>query len=60
MNDKAISLLTSLKKFNEANDLIRKLGGKKGDGPVLDPTILIKQAEYEKDSGNWKESAHLY
>jgi intraflagellar transport protein 122 len=42
MIDKAVSLLTSLKKFNEANELIRKHGGKKGDGPLLDPQILIK------------------
>jgi len=43
MIDKAISLLTSLKKFNEANELIRKHGkSKNGDGPLLDPIILIK------------------
>ena len=60
MVDKAVTLLTSLKKFNEANELIKKHGGKKGDGPALDPTILIKQAEYERDSGNWKEAANLY
>ena len=58
--DKAVALLTSLKKFNEANELIRKHGGKKGDGPLLDPVILIKQAEFERDSGNWKEAASLY
>ena len=56
-----MSLLTSLKKFNEANELIKKHGQKKGgDGPLLDPIILIKQAEYERDSGNWKEAAALY
>jgi hypothetical protein len=60
MVDKAVALLTSLKKFNEANDLLKKHGKKGVDGPVLDPTILIKQAEYEKDSGNWKESANLF
>ena len=60
MIDKAVTLLTSLKKFNEANELIRKHGGKKGDGPLLDPVILIKQAEFERDSGNWKEAASLY
>jgi len=60
MIDKAVTLLTSLKKFNEANDLIRKHGNKKGDGPLLDPVILIKQAEFERDSGNWKEAAGLY
>lgn len=60
MIDKAVTLLTSLKKFNEANELIRKHGGKKGDGPLLDPVILIKQAEFERDSGNWKEAANLY
>lgn len=60
MIDKAVRLLTSLKKFNEANELIRKHGNKKGDGPLLDPIVLIKQAEYERDSGNWKEAAALY
>jgi hypothetical protein len=42
MIDKAIGLLTSMKKFNEANELIRKHGKSKGDGPLLDPIILIK------------------
>ena len=60
MVDKAVNLLTSMKKFNDANELIKKHGKKGGDGPALDPTILLKQAEYEKDSGNWKESAHLF
>ena len=60
MVDKAVTLLTSMKKFNDANDLIKKHGKKGADGPVLDPTILLKQAEYEKDSGNWKESANLF
>ena len=60
MVDKAVILLTSMKKFNEANDLIKKHGGKKGEGPALDPSILIKQAEYERDSGNWKEAANLF
>jgi len=61
MLDKAVNLYTSLKKFNEANELIRKHGGKRhGDGPLLDPVILIKQAEYERDSGNWKEAANLF
>ena len=60
MIDKAVSLLTSLKKFNEANELIKKHGKNKGDGPLLDPIILIKQAEFERDSGNWKEAASLY
>lgn len=60
MIDKAVTLLTSLKKFNEANELIRKHGNKKGDGPLLDPIVLIKQAEFERDSGNWKEAAALY
>ena len=31
-----------------------------GDQPVLDPVILIKQAEYERDCGNWKEAADLF
>jgi hypothetical protein len=42
MINKAVLLLTSLKKFNEANELIKKHGNKKGDGPLLDPSILIK------------------
>jgi len=61
MVDKAVTLLTSMKKFNEANELIKKHGSKKGEGGgQLDPTILIKQAEFERDSGNWKEAASLY
>jgi hypothetical protein len=31
-----------MKKFNEANELIKKHGQKRGDGNLLDPTILIK------------------
>ena len=27
---------------------------------MLDPQILIKQAEFERDSDNWKEAADLY
>ena len=43
MLDKAITLYTSLKKFQEANDLIRKHGkNRPGEGPLLDPMILIK------------------
>jgi hypothetical protein len=43
MLDKAILLYTSMKKFNEANELIKKHGkGKGGDGTLLDPAILIK------------------
>ena len=61
MLDKAITLYTNLKKFNEANELIRKYGKGKGvDGPLLDPIILIKQANFERDSGNWKEAADLF
>ena len=26
----------------------------------MNPQILIKQAEFERDSGNWKEAADLY
>ena len=34
MTDKAIDLYTSLKKFNEANELLRKHGkGRGGEGP---------------------------
>lgn len=61
MLDKAITLYTNLKKFTEANELIRKHGkGRNGEGPLLDPAILIKQAEFERDSDNWKEAADLY
>jgi hypothetical protein len=60
MLDKAITLLTQLKKFQEANDLIKKHGKKGGDQALLDPLILIKQAEFERDSDNWKEAADLY
>jgi hypothetical protein len=43
MLDKAINLYTALKKFQEANDLIRKHGkSRPGEGPLLDPLILIK------------------
>lgn len=42
MLDKAIALLTQLKKFQEANDLIKKHGKKGGDQTFLDPQILIK------------------
>ena len=38
-----------------------KHGSKKlGDTPMLDPVILIKQAEYERECGNWKEAADLF
>lgn len=61
MLDKAIALYIDLKKFNEANELIKKHGkGRTGEGPLLDPAILIKQAEFERDSDNWKEAADLY
>lgn len=55
-------MYTTLKKFTEANATLQKAGGKGrlGDGPVLDPVILIKAAEFEKESGNWKEAADLY
>jgi hypothetical protein len=43
MLDKAINIYISLKKFTEANELIRKHGKNRGDGgPLLDPVILIK------------------
>jgi intraflagellar transport protein 122 len=43
MLDKAINLFTQLKKFQEANDLIKKHGKKGGgDQNLLDPIILIK------------------
>ena len=35
MIDKAVLLLTSLKKFNEANELIKKYGGKKVGGFLI-------------------------
>jgi intraflagellar transport protein 122 len=59
--DKAATLMISMKKFNEANELMKKHGkSKSGEGAALDPSILIKQAEFERDSGNWKEAATLY
>ena len=59
--DRAIDIFTSLKKFTEAKELIRKHGkNRSGDTPFLNPQILIKQAEFERDSGNWKEAADLY
>ena len=43
MLDKAINIYISLKKFSEANELIRKHVKNRGDGaPLLDPIILIK------------------
>lgn len=44
MLDKAINMYTSLKKFNEANELIKKHGKNRGEGGIqlLDPIILIK------------------
>jgi len=61
MIDKAVDIYTSLKKFAEAKELIRKHGkNRQGDQPYLNPQILIKQAEFERDSGNWKEAADLY
>jgi intraflagellar transport protein 122 len=59
--DKAILLYTSLKQFQQANELIKKHGNKAGGGnALLDPVILVKQAEFERDSGNWKEAASLF
>ena len=52
--DKAINLYTTLKQFKEANDLIKKHGNKS------DPVILMKQAEYLRDTGQWKEAAELF
>ena len=61
MTDKAVEIYTSLKKFTEAKELIRKHGkNSQGNQPYLNPQILIKQAEFERDSGNWKEAADLY
>ena len=60
MMEKAIHMYTSLKKFNEANELIKKHGSKGGGNALLDPVILVKQAEFERDSGNWKEAASLF
>ena len=61
MLDKVINMYTSLKKFNEANELIKKHGkNREGGSQLLDPVILIKQAEFERDSGNWKEAAALF
>jgi hypothetical protein len=48
-------MYTTLKKFTEANEFLMKHGGKRiGDGPILDPVLLIKAAEYARDSGDWK------
>lgn len=52
--EKAINLYTTLKQFKEANDLIKKHGNKS------DPVILMKQAEYLRDTGQWKEAAELF
>jgi len=59
--DKAVNLYTTMKKFTEANALLSKHGNKRpGDSSALDPVILIKAAEFERDSGNWKEAADLF
>ena len=61
MIEKAVDIYTTLKKFTEAKDLIRKHGkNRAGDQPYLNPQILIKQAEFERDSGNFREAADLY
>lgn len=62
MIDKAVDIYTSLKKFVEAKELIRKHGKNRqgGEQAYLNPQILIKQAEFERDSNNWKEAADLY
>jgi intraflagellar transport protein 122 len=54
LSEKAINLYTTLKKFTEANELIKKHGNKS------DPVILMKQAEYLRDTGQWKEAAELF
>ena len=54
LSEKAINLYTTLKQFKEANDLIKKHGNKS------DPLLLIKQAEYLRDTGQWKEAAELF
>ncbi len=62
--EKAINMYTTLRKFPDVNRIMLKHGAKKqggvGEMPVLDPVILIKQAEYERDCGHWKEAADLY
>ena len=61
MLDKAITLYINLKKFTKENELIRKHGkGRNDEGPLLDPAILIKQAEFERGIDNLKENADLY
>lgn len=61
MTERAINMYTTLRKFPDVNRIMLKHGQKKmGDIPVLDPVILIKQAEYERDCGHWKEAADLY
>ena len=60
MIEKAVDIYTSLKKFAEAKELIRKHGKNRQGEPYLNPQILIKQAEFERDSSNFREAADLY
>lgn len=54
-------MYTVLKKFQDVNRIIMKHGNRKlGDQVMIDPVILLKQAEYERDCGNWKEAADLF
>lgn len=45
-------MYTTLKKFKEANEINTKYGkgpkGGLGEGPILDPVLLIKAAEFEE------------
>ena len=61
LTEKAINMYTTLRKFPDVNRIMLKHGNKKiGDMQTIDPVILIKQAEYERDCGHWKEAADLY
>jgi hypothetical protein len=59
MQEKAINMYITLRKFPDVNRIMLKHGNKVGTN-VLDPVILVKQAEYARDCGNWKEAADLY
>lgn len=53
--EKAVELFTSLKKFQEAMEI-----QKKGKGMAMSPEILLSQAKYEEENGNYKIASDLY
>jgi len=57
--DKAVNMYSVLKKFQEANELVKKAGGSIGGPKGIPKDILMKQIEYERDRGNWKGAADL-